>query len=76
MNSGVRHLSKTGSSTSVSLLRRLKARDQHAWGHLTRIYGPLVYRWCRRNGVRAGDLADIAQDVFQAVATGIDEFRR
>ncbi len=76
MNIGAGQISKTGSSTSVSLLRRLKARDQQAWVRLTRIYGPLVYRWCRRSGVRAGEIADIAQDVFQAVATGIDGFRR
>jgi RNA polymerase sigma-70 factor (ECF subfamily) len=63
-------------STSLSLVRRLKKRDQQAWSRLVRIYGPLVYRWCRRAGVPAQDAADVAQEVFQAVATGIDGFQR
>jgi len=35
----------------------------------------LVYRWCRRTGVRADDAPDIVQDVFLAVATHIGGFR-
>ena len=68
--------SETENSTSISLLRGLKARDQEAWVRMTRIYGPVVYRWCRRMGVPADDVADVAQEVFQAVAARVDGFRR
>lgn len=65
-----------GSSTSVSLIRRLRDKEPEAWGRLTRIYGPLAYRWCRRAGVRADDAPDVVQEVFRAVAAAIDGFRR
>lgn len=76
MNGNTGQLAENGSSTSASLLRRLRDRQHDAWIRMTRIYGPLVYRWCRRSGVRADEIADVAQDVFQAVAAGIDGFRR
>ncbi len=38
---------ETSSSTSTSLLRRVKARDPDAWQRLVNLYGPLVYRWAR-----------------------------
>ncbi len=69
-------LSQTSSSTSVSLIRRLRDKDPDAWSRLTRIHGPLVYRWCRRAGLRTDDTADVVQDVFRAVAVGIGGFRR
>jgi RNA polymerase sigma-70 factor (ECF subfamily) len=40
------------------------------------VYAPLVYRWCRRAGVRADDAPDVVQEVFLAVATHIDRFHR
>jgi len=63
-------------STSHSLLKRLKTRDSAAWSRMVRIYGPLVYRWCRRAGVEAQDVEDVSQNVFQAVAHGIAGFQR
>ena len=68
--------SRYDDSTSVSLLARLRIRDPDAWVRFSRIYGPLVYRWCRRAGVRTDDVADIVQEVFRGVAAGIDRFRR
>jgi RNA polymerase sigma-70 factor (ECF subfamily) len=76
MNGSTGRFAESVGSTSASLLRRLKDRQQDAWIRMTRIYGPLVYRWCRRSGVRADDIADVAQDVFQAVVASIDGFRR
>ncbi len=67
--------SRSSSTTSVSLLRRLRCQDPDAWVRLSRIYGPLVYRWCRRAGVSADEAADVVQEVFQAVAKGIHGFR-
>ena len=40
-----------------------------------RLYGPLVYQWCRRWELRDEDVADIFQEVFQAVAIQIVGFR-
>lgn len=39
-----------------------------------RLYGPLVYRWCRRANLQETDAVDIGQDVFQAVFKAIDGF--
>ena len=63
-------------STSSSLLERVKAQDPEAWQQLVKLYGPLIYRWCRRSGLQGSDAADIAQDTFAAVASGIAGFQR
>jgi len=63
-------------STSSSLLERVKANDQQAWQRLVRLYGPLVYGWCRRAGLQATDAADVFQEVFRSVAAGIAKYRR
>lgn len=63
-------------STSSSLLERVKANQPEAWERLVDLYGPLVYRWCRQSGVAADDAADVVQDVFNAVAGHMAEFRR
>jgi RNA polymerase sigma-70 factor (ECF subfamily) len=62
-------------TTSASLLDAVRLRDEEAWHRLTQIYGATVYRWCRRAGLQATDAADVVQEVFFAVAGGIDQFR-
>ena len=62
-------------STSSSLVERVQARDPQAWRRFVHLYSPLVYYWCRRAGLQPGDAADILQNVFQSVVTGIDRFR-
>jgi RNA polymerase sigma factor (sigma-70 family) len=64
------------SATSVSLLQRVKAQDGDAWRRLTELYGPTVYGWCRRAGLSPDDAADVGQEVFRAVVTAVDGFRR
>jgi RNA polymerase sigma-70 factor (ECF subfamily) len=64
------------SATSRSLLERLKADDAVAWDRLVGLYAPLVFRWCRRWDLPEQDLADIFQDVFQAVAAHLASFRK
>lgn len=64
------------SSISNSLLQRVRNRDNDAWRRMIEMYGPLVHRWIRRMNVQENDAADIAQNVFQYVATRIDDFRR
>lgn len=63
-------------STSTGLLEGVRARDSGAWQRLTTIYGPLVYSWTRQAGLCAEDAADITQEVFLAVVTAIESFRR
>jgi RNA polymerase sigma-70 factor (ECF subfamily) len=67
--------SQLSSSTSTSLLARVKERDADAWRRLARLYSPLVYRWARRCGLQASDAADVVQEVFASVVRKIGEFR-
>ncbi len=39
-------------------------------------FAPIVYRWCRRSGIREADAPDVVQDVFATVARGIAGFER
>lgn len=64
------------SVTSTSLLERLQGPDEESWNRLVRLYGPLVYSWCRRKGLQSQDAADVAQEAFQAVARSLNRFRR
>ncbi len=60
--------------TSDTLLVRIRARDEDAWRRLLHLYAPLVLHWCDQWGVRGQDADDIRQDVFQAVAVGLERF--
>jgi RNA polymerase sigma-70 factor (ECF subfamily) len=63
-------------STSVSLLERVRDRDAQAWRRLLHLYTPLIARWCSYRGVFGQDADDVQQEVFQAVAMGLDGFHR
>ncbi|MGE3808325.1 MAG: RNA polymerase sigma factor [Gemmataceae bacterium] len=63
-------------STSRSLLERVKEDDSAAWNRLVALYAPLVMYWCRRDGVADEDVPDIFQEVFLAVAKHIANFRK
>ena len=67
--------SNQAGSTSSGLLARLRSKDRDAWSRLAKLYGPLVYGWCRRRGLRAEDAADVVQEVFRAVAGRIEDFK-
>ncbi|HKB40951.1 MAG TPA: sigma-70 family RNA polymerase sigma factor [Gemmataceae bacterium] len=67
---------ETGSSTSLGLLERVKARDPVAWQRMVSLYGPLIDRWARQAGLQEADAADVRQEVLQAVDRAIDGFRR
>lgn len=67
---------EASSTTSSSLLERVKAQDQDAWRRLVEIYGPFLYRWCRRWEVPTNDIPDIVQEVFRGVVSGLPTFRR
>jgi len=63
-------------STSTGLVNGVKGRDPEAWRRLTHLYGPLVYHWCRRQGLQPSDAEDVAQEVFVTVAVKVGSFRR
>jgi RNA polymerase sigma-70 factor (ECF subfamily) len=63
-------------ATFRGLLERVKVDDEAAWHRLIDLYAPLVYRWCRRDGLPEQDAADVFQDVFQSVAVHIADFRK
>lgn len=64
------------SSTSLSLLERVRHQNQDAWNRLVYLYTPLIDHWCHGWGIRATDADDIKQEVFQSVTTGLQSFRR
>ena len=63
-------------STSQSLLARLRLNDSDAWDRLVSLYTPLVYFWCQKLNLPAQDIPDVVQEVFKAVSTNIDNFRK
>lgn len=66
----------TDAETSLSLLNRVRNRDQEAWQSLVYLYAPMVRFWCRRWGADLAEIDDIQQEVFLAVAVGLASFRR
>ncbi len=68
--------SSASTETSRSLLAGVRADDPAAWDRLVGLYAPLVYRWCRRWDLPEQEIADVFQDVFQAVASHVSGFRR
>ena len=62
--------------TSATFIGRVQCDDPAAWERLVKLYGPLIERWCRRWGLQSHDIADVMQEVFQAVATHVNEFRK
>jgi RNA polymerase sigma-70 factor (ECF subfamily) len=69
-------VSSEPSSTSASLLQRVRRLDPDAWERLSALYGPVVYGWCRRAGLHESDAADAMQDVFRSVFRGIGAFQQ
>src|SRR5687767_11765275 len=68
--------SEASSGTSPGLLDRVRGGDASAWDRLVTLYAPLVYHWCRRARLQAHDAEDVFQEVFQALLTHLDEFRK
>lgn len=71
-----RSAAEGSASVASSLLAQVKAMETRAWQELVDLYGPVVYSWCRQQGLRAEDAADVGQEVFAAVARSVATFRR
>jgi RNA polymerase sigma-70 factor (ECF subfamily) len=61
--------------TSATLLEKIRRSDPEGWKRFVLLYAPLIYRWCRRAGLRDEDAKDVGQDVFAAVARSIGEYQ-
>lgn len=68
--------SNSGQETSLTLLQQLHADDQKAWDRLIKLYSPLIYYWCRRDGLREDASSDVLQEVFVSVSKAFKDFRR
>lgn len=66
----------SAASMCSSLLAKLRLQDAEAWNRLVRLYYPLVRGWCQKAGVRPEDAADVAQEVFRALAGNVSRFDR
>ena len=63
-------------STRASLVARLGDHDdREAWAQFVEIYGPLIYRYGRKQGLQDADAADLAQDVLREISKSIVHFR-
>jgi RNA polymerase sigma-70 factor (ECF subfamily) len=61
---------------SSSSLRRLQERQPEAWQRFLRLYGPLIYSWCRtRWRLQPQEGAELLQDVVTRVLESIQDFR-
>lgn len=58
------------------LLRVADQRDFAAWEQFSRIYGPVVYRVARRNGLQDADAHDVVQQVMIAVSKALPKWER
>ena len=61
--------------TRRSLLLRAQTGDENAWTDLTELYRPLILAWLNRQGVPAGDLEDLSQEVLLSVVKHLPGFQ-
>ena len=61
--------------TRQSLLLRAQTGETDAWKHLTDLYRPLILGWLNRQGVPAGDLEDLSQEVLLSVVKHLPGFQ-
>jgi RNA polymerase sigma-70 factor (ECF subfamily) len=61
-------------TTTSSLLSRARAREERAWEQLVDLYGPLVYSWCLRKGLKREQAEDVGQEVFLAVSRNLASY--
>ncbi|QDU94038.1 RNA polymerase sigma factor [Lignipirellula cremea] len=63
-------------STSVSLLRRLRAPDESsAWQRFVDLYAPLIFYWGKKQGLGVEDAADLVQEVMATLVEKLPQFQ-
>ena len=61
--------------TNPSLLVRLRdPSDGGAWATFSEIYEPLIFAFCRKQGLQEADARDVTQDVMCSVIRAIQKF--
>lgn len=66
----------SSSSIQSSLLEGVRQRDGEAWRRFVDVFSPLIYDWCRGQGLQSADAADVMQEVFHSVSASVAQFRR
>jgi RNA polymerase sigma-70 factor, ECF subfamily len=61
--------------TRQSLLQRAQTGETGAWKDLVDLYRPLILAWLNRQGVPAGDLEDLSQEVLLSVVKQLPGFQ-
>lgn len=61
--------------TRQSLLLRAQTGEVDAWETLAGLYRPLIVGWLNRQGVPAGDLDDVSQDVLLSLVKHLPAFQ-
>ena len=62
-------------STHTSLLLQVRRLDNRpAWSRFVDLYGPLIYRFCRKRGLQSADADDVTQEVFKQIGRAIPMF--
>ena len=62
--------------TSMTLLHAAQSDKPGAWDLMVRIYGPIVFRNCRKMGLSQDDAPDVVQDVFRKLLKHLPKFER
>ena len=63
-------------SISSTMLVGLRTRQPDAWGRLVDVWHPVIYGWCRKQGVGDAAAEDIVQDVLFQVFLNVPTFQR
>ena len=67
--------SRAEPTTRPSLLIRLRNRqDQEAWRAFNRLYGPLIFDFCRVRGLQEQDAAEVMQETLLQISKSIETF--
>lgn len=62
------------SRTSATLILEVQRGYPEAWERFVRLYGPLIYAWCRQCRLQEADAADCVQNVMRSLQSGIAKF--
>lgn len=70
-NSAIFHMT----TTSMSLLERLRTPAHADWQRFADLYTPLLFFWARQQGMSQHDAEDLVQDVFAVLVDKMPEFQ-
>lgn len=66
---------QVGPSTRPSLLIRLRdSQDHEAWRSFSRLYGQMIFNFCRSRGLQDQDAAEVMQESLMQIAKSIKNF--